>query len=124
MTPITRILSKVVNKPYRTKDLQSEGPPFLNADGYIDFAPDDVENPRNWSTGRRAGVTIAAVLLVVNATFASSSPSGCFPSISKDFGVSAGLTITVFLLGYSDKADSSIAPSIGLFPRSPARCFR
>jgi multidrug resistance protein len=52
---------------------------------------------------RRTGVTVAAVLLVVNATFASSSPTGCFPSISEHFGVSseaAGLTITLFLLGY------------------------
>ncbi|KAJ5689590.1 hypothetical protein N7462_003982 [Penicillium macrosclerotiorum] len=103
MSPITRILSRAVNKPYRTKELQAEIPPFLNEDGYIDFAPGDIENPRNWSMRRRAGVTIAAVLLVVNATFASSSPSGCFTSISKHFNVStevAGLTITLFLLGY------------------------
>lgn len=48
-------------------------------------------------------MTLSAVLLVMNATFASSSPSGCFPSIAEHFGVSmeaAGLTITLFLLGY------------------------
>ncbi|OKO99970.1 hypothetical protein PENSUB_8187 [Penicillium subrubescens] len=103
MTPISRILSRAVNKPYRTKDLTEQSPPTLDEDGYVGFAPGDIENPRNWSMRRRTGVTMAAVLLVVNATFASSSPSGCFPSISEHFGISsevAGLTITLFLLGY------------------------
>lgn len=39
----------------------------------------------------------------MNATFASSSPSGCLGSIARDFGISeeaAGLVITLFLLGY------------------------
>ncbi|KAM0255249.1 hypothetical protein ACHAQJ_005957 [Trichoderma viride] len=103
MGAITRILSRPVNKPYRTKDLQYNEPPFLNADGYVDFAPGDIENPRNWSMRRRFFITISTVLLVMNATFASSSPSGCFPSIAEEFHVSmeaAGLTITLFLLGY------------------------
>ena len=41
--------------------------------------------------------------LVVNAAMTSSAPSGCLPSIAEEFGVSleaAGLTITLFLLGY------------------------
>lgn len=100
---ITRILSRPQNKPYRTRGLDLSVPPHLNAAGQIDFAPGDVENPKNWSTPRRWSVTVCAVLLVMNATFASSSPSGCFHSISEDFGVSleaAGLTITLFLLGY------------------------
>ncbi|KAL7793007.1 major facilitator superfamily domain-containing protein [Trichoderma ceciliae] len=103
MGAITRILSRPVNKPYRTKDLHSSDPPFLNASGHVDFAPGDVENPRNWSMARRFWITAATVLLVMNATFASSSPSGCFPSIAESFDVSteaAGLTITLFLLGY------------------------
>ncbi|PNP51373.1 hypothetical protein THARTR1_08023 [Trichoderma harzianum] len=103
MGAITRILSRPVNKPYRTRDLHSNEPPFLNEHGYVDFAPGDVENPRNWSMARRFFITAATVFLVMNATFASSAPSGCFPSISKSFHVSeeaAGLTITLFLLGY------------------------
>ncbi|KAJ5833476.1 hypothetical protein N7474_001787 [Penicillium riverlandense] len=103
MAVITRILSYAVNKPYRSKDIRHEPHPYLNEDGYVDFAPGDIENPRNWSMARRVTITISAVLLVVNATFASSSPSGCFGSISEEFGVSmevAGLTITLFLLGY------------------------
>lgn len=100
---ITRILSRPVNKPYRTGGLDPNTPPHLNAQGQVDFAPGDVENPKNWSTPRRWTVTVSAVLLVMNATFASSSPSGCFHSISEHFHVSleaAGLTITLFLLGY------------------------
>lgn len=103
MAGITRILSRPVNKPYRTRHLDQDNPPFLNETGHVDFRPDDVENPHNWSTPRRWGVTATAVLLVMNATFASSSPSGCFPSIAEEFQISqeaAGLTITLFLLGY------------------------
>ncbi|KAL6872911.1 major facilitator superfamily domain-containing protein [Trichoderma novae-zelandiae] len=102
MGAITRILSRPVNKPYRTKELSNE-PPYLNEHGYVDFAPGDVENPRNWSMSRRFFITVATVFLVMNATFASSAPSGCFPSIAESFHVSeeaAGLTITLFLLGY------------------------
>ncbi|GJN70103.1 hypothetical protein PLICBS_004155 [Purpureocillium lilacinum] len=106
MGAITRILSRPVKKPYRTKHLHQsdrDEPPYLNANGNIDFRLGDVENPHNWSTPRRWAVTISVVMLVLNATFASSSPSGCLPSISEEFGISteaAGLTITVFLLGY------------------------
>lgn len=43
------------------------------------------------------------VVLVVNAAMSSSAPSGCLPSIAESFDVSmeaAGLTVTLFLLGY------------------------
>ncbi|KAJ5999306.1 MFS general substrate transporter [Penicillium sp. IBT 35674x] len=102
MAAIVRILSYAVNKPYRTTQIADETP-YLNENGYVDFAEGDIENPRNWSMARRTTITMSAVLLVVNATFASSSPSGCFGSISEHFKIStevAGLTITVFLLGY------------------------
>ena len=102
MNPIHRVFSRALNKPYRTADLHGITP-FLNDDGLLAFAPDDVENPQNWSMTRRTTITMAAVMLVLNATFASSSPSGCFGSISETFDVSlevAGLTITLFLLGY------------------------
>lgn len=103
MEAIVRILSYANNKPYRSRDVRHEPHLYLNEDGFVDFAPGDVENPHNWSMARRVTITMSAVLLVVNATFASSSPSGCFGSISKEFGVStevAGLTVTLFLLGY------------------------
>ncbi|KAL4995519.1 major facilitator superfamily domain-containing protein [Aspergillus recurvatus] len=102
MDAVTRILSRATAKPHQPAHL---GPRdvHLNDKGYVDFALNDVDNPRNWSVARRSYVTIVAVSLVVNATFASSSPSGCLDSISQDFGIAreaAGLTVTVFLLGY------------------------
>ncbi|KAI2627914.1 MFS general substrate transporter [Hypomontagnella submonticulosa] len=103
MVELLRILSRATAKPYRTKHLEVEERPYLNEDGHVDFKPGDVENPHNWSTARRWYVTVCSVLLVVNATFASSAPSGCFPSVSEEFHVSeevAGLIITLFLLGY------------------------
>ncbi|KHN98939.1 Major facilitator superfamily domain, general substrate transporter [Metarhizium album ARSEF 1941] len=103
MAVLTRIFSRPVNKPYRTRDLDLAEPPFLDGQGLLAFKPHDIENPQNWSTARRVTVTICAVMLVMNATFASSAPSGCIPSIAEDFGISieaASLTITLFLLGY------------------------
>ncbi|KAI1764689.1 MFS general substrate transporter [Hypoxylon sp. FL1150] len=103
MVNLGRILSRPTAKPYRTANLDFGERPYLNKDGHVDFQEGDVENPHNWSTARRWYVTVCSVLLVVNATFASSSPSGCLGSISEYFNVSeeaAGLTITLFLLGY------------------------
>lgn len=103
MDALERILSRPVAKPYRNRNINDQTKPYLNQDGLLDFAPNDIENPKNWSTTRRWLITVLAVLLVVNATFASSSPSGCLDSISQELGVSveaAGLVITLFLLGY------------------------
>lgn len=97
------MLSRPVAKPYRTHKVRDEQPPHINRDGHLDFGPHDIENPKNWSSARRWYITIVSVLLVVNCTFASSSPSGCLDSISKELHVSveaAGLVITLFLLGY------------------------
>ncbi|KAK1058464.1 hypothetical protein LTR74_013353 [Friedmanniomyces endolithicus] len=103
MDRLERILSRPVAKPYRSRNVQDGAKPYLNADGLLDFAPNDIENPKNWSQPRRWYITIVSVLLVVNATFASSSPSGCLGSISQELHVSveaAGLVVTLFLLGY------------------------
>lgn len=78
MGRLIRILSRATAKPYKTAELEFEERPYLNDNGHIDFKPDDIENPHNWSNPRRWYVTICSVLLVVNATFASSAPSGCF----------------------------------------------
>lgn len=102
---IERILSKPVAKPYRSRKIAKEEP-HLNEDGHLDFPPGDIENPKNWTKARRWYITIVAVLLVVNATFASSSPSGTLAGpngIAEHFHVSeeaAGLVTTLFLLGY------------------------
>ncbi|KAH6867310.1 major facilitator superfamily domain-containing protein [Thelonectria olida] len=102
MTVVTRVLSRAAAKPYRSAHIDPSIV-HLNDSGYVDFAPDDVENPLNWSIPLRIYVTVVSVILVVNAAFASSCPSGSYQSISQHFNVSgeaAGLTVTLFLLGY------------------------
>ncbi|ESZ91032.1 hypothetical protein SBOR_8574 [Sclerotinia borealis F-4128] len=102
MDQIKRILSRPNAKPYRTKHIVDEKP-YINENGHLDFGPGDIENPKNWSTARRWYITVVSVLLVVNAAFASSSPSGCLPGIEAEFDVSAevsALVISLFLLGY------------------------
>lgn len=103
MDRLERILSRPVAKPYRSHGIDLSEAPYVNEDGYLDFGPGDIENPKNWSAARHWYITVVAVLLVVNATFASSSPSGCLVGIAQHFHVSeeaAGLVITLFLLGY------------------------
>lgn len=102
MDRIERFLSRPVAKPYRSNNFIDEQP-YINENGHLDFAPGDVENPKNWSTTRRWYITVVSVFLVVNATFASSSPSGALKGITREFNISeelSGLVITVFLLGY------------------------
>lgn len=102
MDRMKRVLSRPNAKPYRTKHINDETP-YINENGHLDFAPGDIENPKNWSTARRWYITVVSVLLVVNATFASSSPSGCLAGIQEEFDISAevaALVISVFLLGY------------------------
>ncbi|KIM95135.1 hypothetical protein OIDMADRAFT_135050 [Oidiodendron maius Zn] len=102
MDRIERFLSRPVAKPYRSKNFVNEQP-YINQNGHLDFAPGDIENPKNWSSARRWYITIVSVFLVVNATFASSSPSGALKGITAQFHISeeaAGLVITLFLLGY------------------------
>lgn len=104
MDTLERILSRPVAKPYRTRGLDLKDQIYLNKDGHLDFAPNDIENPKNWTAKRKWYITVVSVSLVVNATFASSSPSGCLPSIAEELHVIvnpvAGLVITLFLLGY------------------------
>lgn len=103
MDRLERILSRPVAKPYRSDKIIRNEKPHLNDDGHVDFTEDDIENPKNWSKPRRWYITVVCISLVLNATFASSSVSGCLDGIAEEFGVSeiaAGLTITLFLLGY------------------------
>jgi DHA1 family multidrug resistance protein-like MFS transporter len=76
---------------------------FFDKDGHLEFAPDDPENPKNYSFGRKCYITAIAISLVMNATFSSSAPTGSFQGVSDDLHVSveaAGLVTTLFLLGY------------------------
>ncbi|KAF3349551.1 polyamine transporter 1 [Verticillium dahliae] len=88
--------------PYASRDIQEATPP-LGPNNYVDFRLHDPENPRNFSVGRKWYITIVVVLLATNGNYASSLPSGSLVSLSESFGVSeyvAGLSITVFLLGF------------------------
>jgi MFS transporter, DHA1 family, multidrug resistance protein len=103
LSKIERILSRPTAKPYRSSGIDSSDEPHLNQDGLLEFAPGDIENPKEWSPRRKIYITVASVLMVVNATFASSAPSACLGSITTTFNVSreaAALVITLFLLGY------------------------
>lgn len=102
MDRIERLLSRPVAKPYRSKHIINEKR-YISMNGHLDFGPGDIENPKNWSVARRWYITVISCLLVVNATFASSSPSGSLDGIAQQFDVSteaAGLVVTLFLLGY------------------------
>lgn len=86
-----------------TEDADGTDKVFLDDNGNLKFGPNDPDNPKNWSTLRRCYITGVAILLIMNATFASSAPTGAFQGISDDFNVSAevvGLVTTLFLLGY------------------------
>ncbi|GAA6014046.1 hypothetical protein JCM10207_000218 [Rhodosporidiobolus poonsookiae] len=60
-------------------------------------------NPHTWAVMYRWAITGLAGLLVLNATFASSAPSGLIPSIIEHFDVSSEvgvLLIAIFVAGY------------------------
>ncbi|KAK4495081.1 hypothetical protein PRZ48_013408 [Zasmidium cellare] len=63
----------------------------------------NTSNPKSWSIPRKLYLTFVAILMVTNATFASSAPTGVIQGISDELHVSveaAGLVTTLFLLGY------------------------
>ncbi|KAF8269310.1 major facilitator superfamily domain-containing protein [Lactarius quietus] len=69
----------------------------------VSFSPDDPDNPLNWSRLKRWYITFAGGILVLNATFASSAPSGLLPQMMDYFGFGeevAPLTVSLFIAGY------------------------
>ena len=103
METIYRLASRPQAKPYRTRNLKYDGQIHLDENGLLKFGLDDVENPKQWTRARRWYITVVTIILVMNASMSSSSPSGCLPSISEDLGVSeevAKLTVSFFLLGF------------------------
>lgn len=69
----------------------------------VKFEPGEKANPKNWGVMYRWYLTGIAGLLVLNSTFASSSPSGIIPDMIAYFGMSrevAILTISLFVAGY------------------------
>ncbi|KAG8740384.1 hypothetical protein FRC10_004393 [Ceratobasidium sp. 414] len=78
---------------------QEKGDPYLvQWDG-----PEDPANPKNWSRPYRWYLTILGGVTVLNATFASSAPSGVELQLIEKFNLStvvAILTISLFVVGY------------------------
>jgi multidrug resistance protein len=67
------------------------------------FPPGDPDNPLNWSRWKRWYITFVGGILVLNATFASSAPSGLLPHMMDYFGFGeevATLTVSLFIAGY------------------------
>lgn len=72
-------------------------------DFLVSFEAGDPTNPQNWSRNRRWYLTMASAFLVLNATFASSSPSGIFAKFSEEFHmieIESVLTLSLFVTGY------------------------
>lgn len=69
----------------------------------VRFAPDDPASPYNWSKLKRWYITLLGGILVLNATFSSSAPSGIGPQMMETFHFGeevATLTISLFVGGY------------------------
>ncbi|KAH9884674.1 MFS general substrate transporter [Cubamyces lactineus] len=67
------------------------------------MGPNDPDNPKSWSKAYRWYITMFSATLVLNATFASSAPTGVIPQLIEKFGFSvevAKLTISLFVVGY------------------------
>ncbi|KAI0050469.1 MFS polyamine transporter [Auriscalpium vulgare] len=66
-------------------------------------APDDPENPQNWSRSYKWAVTAVVSFLTLNVTFSSSAPTSSLRFFAEEFHSSSEasyLTTTLFLLGY------------------------
>ncbi|KAF7792538.1 hypothetical protein EIP86_003579 [Pleurotus ostreatoroseus] len=69
----------------------------------VRFTEGDSDDPHNWSRTRRWYITMVGALLVLNSTFASSSPTGIVESMEQYFTFNdevATLTISLFVAGY------------------------
>ncbi|KDQ11581.1 hypothetical protein BOTBODRAFT_35248 [Botryobasidium botryosum FD-172 SS1] len=69
----------------------------------VQFGAEDTENPLNWSRAQRWYLTSAGGLLVLNATFASSAPTGYMENIMQEWHIGselATLLISLFVAGY------------------------
>jgi len=85
-------------------DGEASAPALANS-FLVDFdGPNDLGNPKNWTTKRRWGITIAMGLLVFTVTFASSIFSVNILVVQEQFDtdlVTATLGVALFVLGFS-----------------------
>lgn len=69
----------------------------------VRFEEGDPENPKNWSRAQRWYLTVFGGVLLLNATFSSSAPTGIIPTLQEEFHFSlevAALLIALFVAGY------------------------
>ena len=70
----------------------------------VDFAPNDPQNPRNWSTPKKLFVTFQICLLTTSVYIGSAIYTAGLQSIVVDFDISpvkALLGLTLFVIGYA-----------------------
>ncbi|PPQ62974.1 hypothetical protein CVT24_006080 [Panaeolus cyanescens] len=91
--------SSTINVRAQSEDVNIKHDPFL----IDEFPPNHPSDPMTWSPLKRWYLTMVSGLLVLNATFASSSPSGIFPRLREEFHMSEKvgiLTLSLFVCGY------------------------
>ncbi|KZT30674.1 MFS general substrate transporter [Neolentinus lepideus HHB14362 ss-1] len=92
----------------QNEEVHHEAYPEPNEKGGVDpflvkFDENDPQNPKTWSLWRKWYITVAGGLLLLNATFASSAPSGVIVQLIEEFGMGrevATLAISLFVAGY------------------------
>lgn len=102
-TAMTRLFTKFLQNKSSIPSEDFNKQLSFDQNGHLQFRPDDPEDPKNFTFGRKCYITGIAIAMVMNATFSSSAPSGTFQGISEDLHVSSeatGLVTTLFLLGY------------------------
>lgn len=84
--------------------------------------PDDVENPLNWSIGRKWAATVVVSAFTFISPVSSSMVAPAIPSISQDLNITgtveSQLTLSVFVLAYA-VAPLFVGPLSEVYGRVP-----
>ncbi|KAG7450645.1 MFS general substrate transporter [Guyanagaster necrorhizus] len=98
----TRTLQPDQQLPDVVETIQVQPSEKNGADPFL-VTLDPSEDPQYWSVTHKWSVTILGGVLLLNATFASSAPSGIVEQVIEEFGLStevATLMISLFVAGY------------------------
>ncbi|KAM0748001.1 MFS general substrate transporter [Meredithblackwellia eburnea MCA 4105] len=105
------------SKPPATPPGPASSPPKIL--GPQTLAPDDPENPRNWSTSKKVIVDVVLCVWVLSLTYSSTAYVASLTALEKRFNTSqevALLGITLFVLGFA-AGPLLLGPSSELFGR-------
>ncbi|KAK0634823.1 major facilitator superfamily domain-containing protein [Bombardia bombarda] len=73
-------------------------------DSIVCWEEKDPENPYNWSSGKKSGIRLITMMLIINSTMGSALPSNAIPFIAAEWGITSQqqevLPISVYLIGY------------------------